>query len=560
MLCELHIENIAVIERADIEFEPGLNVLTGETGAGKSIIIDSIEAVLGGRAGRSLVRTGSERALITAVFTGNGADEDAWLEAHELEPEDELILQRRLSADGKGSCRISGLPFPAATVRELGALLLDIHGQNDGRQLMDEARHLEYLDRFADTDTALYREVFDSLRDTEREIAALTLDESEKLRLTEELKYRIEELTEARLRPGEEDELETRRELLRNAGRLTDAVDGAYSAIYADDASALSQLGIAGDMLQRAAETDPALAALESAAADALYTLEDIAEQLRDYRQGLDFSPDEYDAIELRLQELGRLGRKYSGDESEMLQKLEDAKIRLDEIEYAGDMLVKLERLASEKRALVEQRAGELTARRREAAERLETRIVDELRGLSMPSVRFTVEFEPKSPDTTGADAVRFLMSANAGEVPGRISKIASGGELSRIMLAMKNVFAERDPAGTLIFDEIDAGVSGIAAQRVAEKLGTLSRHRQVLCVTHLPQIAAMADTHFVIEKAERGGRTFTEVRALDREGRKQELARLLGGENVTINTLVSAGEQLDAAANFRSRRSGVEV
>lgn len=556
MLTELHIENIAVIERADIELAPGLNVLTGETGAGKSIIIDAIDAVLGGRASRSLIRTGADRATVSAVFTG--ADIQSWCDENDIpiEDGDELILTRRFSPDGKGSCRISGTPVPAATVRELGALLLDIHGQNDGRQLLDEARHLDYLDRFGDTSAEFsrFKADYDAYRETVREIERLSMDEAEKERLSDALRYQIDELAGAGLVSGQEAELEARREIMRNAGKLSESAAAAYAALSSGDDSALDSLGSALDSLRRISDMSEALAKTEEVITDVFYTLEDATEQLRDFLNELEFSPEEYDEVELRLQELRRLSRKYGGDEDFMLDKLREFREKLDDMEYADDRLIKLGAELEKHKEAARLSAAELSVKRREAADRLCLRITGELRDLSMPSARFEVEINGRDFDKTGGDEVRFLLSANAGEEPGRISRIASGGELSRIMLAMKNVLAESDAAGTLVFDEIDAGVSGIAAQRVAEKLGMLSRYKQVLCVTHLPQIASMADAHFAIEKTERGGRTYTNVIPLDREGRKQELARLHGGENVTLNTLASAEEQLQAADAYKNR------
>jgi len=558
LLRELHIENIAVIELADIEFAQGLNVLTGETGAGKSIVIDAIDAVLGGRTSRELVRTGADRCMVSAVFAADEAV-TAWCRENGVDLEDDyLVLQRRVSADGKSTCRVNGVPVSVSQLRSLGSLLLDIHGQNDGRQLMDETRHRDYLDRFGGLAGKLeeYRKVYERYRTTVREIEKLTIDEIEKERLIESLNYQIEELERANLRPGEEEELTARRELLKNAEKLTEAVDAAYNALYGADASAVSLAQEASHMIGRAAEISGELDKARKSVEEAVYLLDDAAELLRDFRDRLDFSPEEYDALESRLALLRRLSRKYGGGEEEMLAHLEECRRRRDEIEYAGDRLEKLRRELEELTRAAREAAAELTECRKRAAEKLEERVTQELRDLNMPSVLFKVEIKPLSGepgfDSTGGDEIRFLMSANAGEEPGRISRIASGGELSRIMLAMKNVFAENDQVGTMVFDEIDAGVSGIAAQRVAEKLANLGRSKQVLCVTHLPQIAAMADAHFSVEKTERNGRTYTSVALLDREGRKHELARLHGGDNITLTTLASAEEQLSAAEKYK--------
>ena len=556
MLSSLHIENIAVIERADIDFGPGFNVLTGETGAGKSIIIDSINAVLGARTSREIVRRGAERAVVSAVFTGTAAD--GWCRENDIEPEDELIIQRRLTPDGKSSCRVGGVPVSAQQLRELGARLLDVHGQNDGRQLLDEGRHLAYLDAFGVPEEAReeYSRRYAAFCEVKREISRLTIGDAEAERLTESLRYQIEELENAAIRPGEEEELSARRDLMKNSGKLSEKLDEAYAALYGDDACAVGLASDAAGLVRHVSGYAPELAETERIINDARYMLEDAAERISDLREGLDFSPEEYDRLETRLALLRRLEKKYRTDEQGLADALESARARLDEIEYAGDRLVKLERELERLRAEVVKSAERLTDCREMEARELEGRIASELRYLSMPSVRFVVELKPVQNadgfDANGADTVRFLMSANAGEEPGRISKIASGGELSRIMLAMKSVFAENDPVPSLVFDEIDTGVSGVAAQRVGEKMASLSRSKQVLCITHLPQIAALADTHFSIVKHERGGRTYTEVTRLDREGRLAELARLHGGDVVTEATLRSAQEQLDAAARFK--------
>lgn len=560
MLNELHIENIAVIEKADISFAPGLNVLTGETGAGKSIIIDSIGAVLGERVSRDLVRRGAEKGTVTAVFDADCAA--AWLEENEIDSDGELIIQRRITLDGKSSCRICGTPVTAAQLKELAAMLVDIHGQNDGRQLMDERRHMAYLDSFGHLDGALaaYRAEYDRFSAIKKEMAALSMDEIEKARLSDSLKYQIEELERANIKPGEKDTLSARRDLLRNSEKLTEALDEAFSALYGGDDNAVSMSQNAAYYAAKAANYAPELEQAANAVNDAAFALADAAETLRDFKDSLDFSPEEYDNIETRLSLLNKLERKYGRTDEELCVYLDECRRKLDDIEYADDRLVKLEKELSAHKAQCVKAAAALSAQRREKAAELEKRIVTELRELNMPSVRFAVEFVPvdneQGFDASGADKIRFIMSANAGEELGRISKIASGGELSRIMLAMKNVFAENDPVGTMVFDEIDTGVSGIAAQRVAEKLFAVSKGRQVMCVTHLPQIAAMADSHYLIAKHEEGGRTYTEVNGLTREGRRRELARLHGGDFITETTLASAEEQLAAAEAFKKRFS----
>ena len=557
MLNELHIENIAVIERADIHFEPGLNILTGETGAGKSIVIDAIGAVLGERVSRELVRRGAEKALVTAVFDVSGTED--WLRENEIDPEEELILQRRILSDGKSSCRVCGNPVTAAQLKELAAMLVDIHGQNDGRQLMDERRHMAYLDSFGQLQPEIdvYRREYRQYRALRKELEQLNMDQVEKERLSESLRYQIGELERAELKAGEKDSLVARRDLLRNSEKLTEALDEALRLLYANEDNAVSMAENAEYYAGRAAALVPELEATVASIHEAAFSLSDAAETLRDFRENLDFSPEEYDRLEERISLLNKLERKYSRDEEALLLYLDECREKLDRIEYADERSAKLRRELEEQKKQCRRAAKILREKRQAAAKDLQERIVRELRELNMPSVRFAVEFAPLEGepgfDSNGADQIRFLMSANAGEELGRISRIASGGELSRIMLAMKNVFAEHDPISTMIFDEIDTGVSGIAAQRVGEKLYSVSRGKQVMCVTHLPQIAAMADSHYLIAKEERNGRTYTDVTKLDREGQRMELARLHGGDNVTITTLASAEEQLEAAERFKA-------
>lgn len=560
MLTQLHIENIAVIEKADIEFGKGLTVLTGETGAGKSIIVDSLGAVLGARTSRELVRTGAEYGVVSAVFETDAAAK--WFKDNDFEPEDEVIIRRKISADGKNNCRVCGNPVTVSQLRQLGSLLLDIHGQNDGRQLMDEDSHLAYLDGFGKTsdELAAFVEAYREYTACKREIDKLSMDEAEKERLADSLRYKIEELENAQLKVGEEDELIARRDLLRNSEKLTEALDGAYSALYACDENAGALVDEASALISKAALISDELRETADIIGNASSLIYDAAERIRDFRDGLEFSPDEYDRIETRTNQLKRLGRKYNADEEGMLKILDDSRKELAMLEYSDDMLKKLEKKLSEHKDNCIKKASVLTACRKKAAEKLEARICSELRDLSMPSVRFKVSVEPMESvlgfDKTGADEVRFLISANAGMELGRISKIASGGELSRIMLAMKTAFSDNDPIETMVFDEIDTGVSGVAAQRVGEKMSDLSRGKQVLCITHLPQIAALADSHDKIEKAEKDGKTFTVVKELDRQGRRMELARLYGGDVITETTLAGAEEQLAAADKYKLTRN----
>ena len=554
MLRSLHIENIAVVERADVEFSPGLNVLTGETGAGKSIIIDALYAVAGARTSRELVRSGADKCVAAAVFDPEGTE--AWCRENGVECSDgELVVQRSITADGRGSARVNGMPVAVSQLRQLGALLVDIHGQNDGRLLLDEGRHLSYLDAFAGVDTGEYASCYREYTDALRRIERLTQDDASRRQTVEALTLRVAELEKAALRPDEEEELEQRSELLRNAERLREAADGAYEALYAGECSAVSLTGEARGWLDRARRWSAALAEADDSLKEAAALLADAAERVRDFRESLDFSPEEFDRVESRLSMLRRLEKKYNAaDAAGLIAIYDEAQRRLVELDDSSEALARLERERERLEKCCRTEADKLTAARTAAAGRKSEQVERELRELSMPSVRFAVELTPTKLGASGADAVRFLMSANAGEKPGSIARIASGGELSRIMLALKNVFGANDGIPTAVFDEIDTGVSGIAASRVAEKLADIGRQKQVLCISHLPQIAAMASSQYRIEKTERGGRTYTTVEPLDGEGRARELARLIGGDNVTETTLRAAREAIDAAEAYRRK------
>jgi len=558
MLSLLHIENIAIIESADISFDRGFNVLTGETGAGKSIVIDAISAVLGQRTSRELIRTGAKSALVTAVFTG--LPELPWLAQNGFAQGEELLLQREIQGDGRNACRLDGRPLTVAQLRELGRQLLDIHGQHDGQQLLDPSCHLTYLDSFGKTAPLLadYRQAYETMAGLKKQIASLEMDEAERSRRVDTLNYQIRELERADLKPGEDEELDARKNLLRSAGKLMDGLQAAEFALsgsensqgacdlIADAEGAVRSIArYSGQM----AELGEKLTALRSAA-------EDVAEMLQDLGRELDFSPEELDQLEGRLDVIYRLKKKYGATVDDMLDYLEQCRRELDQIQYADDTIARLEGELAKAKKTALQKGEVLSAARKEAALALQKRVQEELRQLDMPKVRFETEFLPSAGedgmDTTGMDQVQFLMSANVGEALKPIQKVASGGELARIMLALKNVLAEDDGIGSLVFDEVDTGVSGRAAQKVAEKMADVARRKQVLCVTHLPQIAAMADAHFSVEKGERGGRTYTRVERLDRQGREDELARLMGGGAVSDTLRQSAGELLAHAEEYR--------
>ncbi|MFR5994358.1 MAG: DNA repair protein RecN [Oscillospiraceae bacterium] len=553
MLDLLHIENIAIIEQADISFRPGFNVLTGETGAGKSIVIDALSAVLGQRASRELIRTGADHAFVSAVFSGIPQGLGADLGVADAE---EWLLQREIYVDGKNVCRLNGRPMTVTQLRTLGSRLLNIHGQHDGQQLLDEAQHILYLDqygRYMPLQIA-YQEKYSALQRIENQISALQMDEAEKTRRIDTLQFQIQDLERANLQSGEEEELLERRNLLRNSEKIISAVQGADYCLNGDDQreGALSLLRQAQEQLSTVRGLGDSFAQLTERINAVYSELYDIAYTVQDKKDELDFAPGELDTVELRCDQLYRLKKKYGATVEDMMAYLEKCRQELDQITLADDTLAQLQK--HREKALKEALAAarELSQQRKAAAQSLEKQILTELQELNMGSIRFQVAFVEKKLDATGMDEVRFLMSANVGEELRPIQKIASGGELARIMLAMKNVFSQQEKLGTMVFDEVDTGVSGRAAQKVAEKMAKISRQKQVLCVTHLPQLAAMADTHFSVEKGVSGGRTFTRVQEQTRQQRREELARLTGSGQTSQTMIDSAEELLSAADAFK--------
>ena len=547
MLSLLHIENIAVIESADISFDRGFNVLTGETGAGKSIVIDAISAILGERAYRDMIRTGAAKASVRAVFMD--VPEYPWFSENGVEYDPETVIQREIYLDGKNICRVNGSLVSVSILRKLGIQLINIHGQHDSASLFDEENHLAFLDAFADNRSLResYSQAYQKVAELRREIDSLTMDESEKLRRMETLKYQIGEIEKAQLEPGEDEALEQRRKLLQNAEKLSSGLEEATQCLYGgeDTDGAAGLLAQAEHALARLGRFSDSFQSIHDRVADLMYQVQDAAEEVRDTRDSLNYSADELEQIESRLDVIHKLRRKYGVTCEDILAYLEKAKRELDEIEFADDHLERLKGKLKKAEKTAWDQALALRKNRQEKAELLSQRILAELSQLDMPRVQFFCRFQELELTPNGADGVAFYMSANAGEALKPMSKVASGGELARIMLAMKNVLAEKDQVNTLIFDEVDTGVSGRAAQKVAEKLRSVASHKQVLCVTHLPQLAALADTHLLIAKSERDGRTYTSVTPLDLEGRKRELARIIGGANITQTTLKSAEEML---------------
>ena len=547
MLSLLHIENIAVIEQADISFDKGFNVLTGETGAGKSIVIDAISAILGQRAYRDMIRTGANKASVRAVFTR--VPMLSWFAENGVEYDEETVIQRDIFMDGKNVCRVNGALVTVAILHKLGVQLINIHGQHDSATLFDEENHLRFLDAFADNGDlrADYQEKFAAVSTLRREIDRMTMDEGEKLRRMETLKYQVAEIEKADLKSGEDEELEQRRKLLQNSEKLSQGLEEATEALLGGDENdgAAALLAQAAYSLSRIARYSDDYTAFQERLTDLKYQVQDIADEVRDSLDELCYSADELERIESRLDVIHRLRRKYGADCHEILAYLDKAQKELDEIEFADDRVEQLKKKLAKQEKEAWDAALLLRKNRQEQGKILADKILSELAQLDMPRVQFQCRFRETELGAEGADGVAFYLSANAGEDLKPLSKVASGGELARIMLSMKNVLAEKDAVNTLIFDEVDTGVSGRAAQRIAEKLRSLAKHKQVLCVTHLPQLAALADTHMLIAKSERDGRTFTTVTPLDKQGRVNELARIIGGTNITETTRKSAEEML---------------
>lgn len=555
MLRSLYIENIAVIERAELELCPGLNVLTGETGAGKSMVIDALGAVLGERTSRELVRTGCDQATVSAVFTDVSAPVREALASLGYAPDEDgaLLLSRQVGADGKGGCRVGGRPATVSVLREIGRLLVNVHGQHENQALLATDTHIGYLDRMGELlplreDYAAHYHRYCEIR---RQLRRLDVDEEEKNRRLELLRYQVEELEAAALREGEEETLLSRRTLFRNSEKLLSLLRRAGAALEGDDEQdgAASLLSIASESLETAAPLMETVAPLSERVQALVYELEECRAALRDASEQLLFDESERDEVEARLALIHKLTLKYGGSVETALRTLEQNRRELSTIESAEE---EIRRLSAQLEAVQEemvQAASRLTRARRAAAETFAGRVQEELVFLDMPRVTFTVSVEPTALTATGGDRVEFLLSANAGEPAKPLSKIASGGELSRIMLAIKTVMADVDDIDTLVFDEIDTGISGRAANKVGIKLrqaaSSENRGRQILCVTHLAQIAAQAHHHLLIEKAVRDGRTYTDVRPLDRAGRETELARIVSGE-VTNSSLQAAREMLD--------------
>ena len=553
MLTSLKIENVAIIESAAIEFGCGLNVLTGETGAGKSIVIDSINAILGERTSREIIRTGAQSAKVYAVFEDVNEKVKAFLDENGIDCEDGvLIINRTLNRDGKNICRLNGAPVTVSMLRELGGELIDIHGQHDSQSLLSPEKHCGFVDGFAENADLIsdYREKYRRLCEIRNSLKKLTTDESSKSQRIDFLTYQIDELEKSDITPGERDELKARKALINNSQKVMESLNTAYMALKADGAG-IDMISNAESEISNASEYMESLGEASEKITDIRYELDDIAELVRDAMSEIEFDPSELDDIEERLDLLYRLSKKYGETEEEMLDYLAKAREELDSIAFSEEKVKELQKQEKTALAEAEAAADRLTESRKTAGEKLSKAICSELEFLDMPNVRFVAKIEDIGLTENGRDSVEFLISANVGEEPKPLAKIASGGELSRIMLAIKNVLAETDGVDTMIFDEIDTGVSGRAAQKIAMKLRSASKGRQVICVTHLAQIAAQGDVHLYISKSVSDGKTYTNIKSLIEEERVSEIARIMGGMEITQLQLESAREMLANAGNL---------
>ena len=549
MLSTLYIENIAVIEKTEVEFSSGLNVLTGETGAGKSIIIDSIHAIMGQRTSRDIVRTGEKQAFVSARFENIGNNAAQKLdELGFASDDDELILQRTLNSSGKSSCRINGKPATASMLRELSPFLINIHGQHESYELFSPDTHVDYIDSFGGCENALnsYKEKYTRFKILKKKLDEANRDEGERLREIDLLSFQANELSEAAVEKGEEAGLEAERTSLVNFERIFSLLNEARVYLLGNDSDGGAEaVDMAAGAMRSAAEFDSEYAGISDSLTDIYYNLKDCAEQISDAIEGLESDPERLEEIEERLDLLNRLSRKYNTPCDELPKLADEIQSRLDALINYDKNRGELESDCAEAKEEMLKAAEELGQMRRAAAKTFAEKVKTEMSFLDMPNVELVPSFEKVEPWSKGTDKVELLISANPGEAPKPVAKIASGGELSRMMLAIKTVLAENDTVGTLIFDEIDTGISGSAAEKVGLKLKEAAKTSQVLCVTHQAQIAALADSHYLIKKSFEQGRTYTEVLELDRGGRISELARIIGGVNVTEAALSHAESML---------------
>lgn len=567
MLRELHIKNVAVIEEADVEFDSGFQTLTGETGAGKSILIDSINMALGGRGSRDIIRTGADFAQVDLAFEINDSETISLLSDIGIDCEDGTVLiSRKLQTDGKSRSHINGKLTPLNVVREAGELLLTIHGQNDNQSILSPKTHMKFVDEFGSYDELInkYKAQYAEVKKIKTMLSELESDEHGKKELVELLSFQVEEIDSAKLKSGEEEELEARRKFLQNAEQLAEDAGGAYYALHGGDESrdgALDGLSEALRHLGDAKEFDERLAPYYDTLMSVTEDVKDVVYELRTYTDGIDYSREELDNAESRLSLIYNLKRKYGSTVDEILDYAQKSRDRLAAIECSDERREELTAMLKKEGEKLKEIADNLTRERVSAATVLQERIMNELADLDMQKMRFSAEVRPAEEadgsikyTSDGCDNIEFMISANPGESLKPLAKIASGGEMSRIMLAIKSVLCDSDSVETMIFDEIDTGVSGRAAQKIAEKMGMLAKKRQILCITHLAQIAAMADRHYEIKKSSDEGSTRTTVNLLSGEERISELARIIGGVTVTELTMSAAREMLGMAESYKNQ------
>lgn len=553
MLQSLHIENVAVIEKTDIQFKEGFTILTGETGAGKSIIIDSIELVLGERASKDMIRNGAQKAYVSALFSVDSKKVTDVLNGYGIQIEDDntILIEREFSMDGRNICRINGRQVALSVIKSIGMELINIHGQHSNQALLNPDTHITYLDSYTKNDDLLirYKDIYENLKRIKHEIAELSKNERDKETRLDFLKYQINEIESADLKQGEEEELSEKRMILTNSVKLFEASDNAYNALYKNESNASDLINEAISNLNSASRYSTKLSDISSRLTDLSYNLNDCIEEIRSFKDDIDFEAGSLSSVEERLDIIYRLKKKYGNSIQEILSYLENVKDELNKIEFSEEHKQKLEAVEKSETENLKKAAEALTASRIKSAEMLNIKVVDELKFLDMEKVKFKVSIENSEEFLpNGKDIIEFFISTNAGEALKPLAKIASGGELSRIMLSIKNVMSNEDDINTLIFDEVDSGVSGKSAQKIGIKLKQISKGKQVICITHLAQIACLADNHYLIKKGEANGRTFTSVTELDYEGRKHELARIIGGIEITDITLKNADELLKAS------------
>lgn len=551
MLRNLKIENIAIIENASIDFYYGFNVLTGETGAGKSIIIDAINAVLGERTSKELIRTGAEKAVVFALFDDIPLSLKEYLNDQDIEADNEILIQRTITVQGKNTCKINGYPVNVSMLKTVSKQLINIHGQHDSQSLLSPDNHFVYLDILSENERLLeeYRNTYRRLISFKRELEKLNIDEAEKERKIDLLSFQINELESANLKIGEIADLKQKSERNKNAEALKTALFNAYNLLYGSNDFISGATGMTSDAaneLQSASELYPEISSLAEKLENISYELKDSSEEIRSMLDTLEADTSDCESVEQRLDELYRLSKKYGETEEEMIEFLESAKFELNDITIADERREELHVLMTDEYEKAKALASEISDIRRKTADDFSKKVCDELSFLDMPNVTFSANFEKCKLGINGMDNIEFLISPNRGETPKPLAKIASGGELSRIMLAIKSVLSDKDNIDTLIFDEIDTGVSGRAADKIGKKLLDVSKGRQVICVTHLAQIASKADEHFLIEKSTTGESTYTNITPLDFNGKVLELARIMGGTDITENQKNAAKELLE--------------